>query len=119
MITTKTLFGYSIKNGPNRAELIRAFDQAGDSVPEKPISFEIVKACSDNDGEEFYQAVQTRDIKITGLRYDGDSKYAFVVEGNINVCHLDKTHADPLKCKFIACYDAMTGKGNASLQIPD
>ena len=119
MTTTKTLFGYFIKNGPDRAGLIRAFAQAGGSDSKEPVLFEIVRDRVANGGGEFYQAVQAHDIKITGLRYDGDSGYAFVVEGDINVRHLDGAHADPLKCKFIACYDAATGKGNANFFVTD
>ena len=119
MIATKTLFGYSIKNGPSRTDLIHAFDCAGDDYLEKPVLFEIVENCMTSDGKKFYRAVQVHDTRIPGLRYDGNSKYAFVIEGNISICNLDKTYADPLNCKFIACYDATTGKGNANFLVPD
>ena len=119
MIGTKTLFGYSIRNGPDRTGLIHAFDCAGDNCPEEPVLFDVVENCISGDGKNFCRAVQVRDVRITGLKYDGDSKYAFVVEGDIDVCHLDKAHMEPLDCKFIACYDAVTGKGNANFLVPD
>lgn len=119
MIGTKTLCGYSIRNGPGRADLIHAFDCAGDNSSRKPALFEIAENCMASDGEKFYRAIQVRSVKITGLRYDGDSKFAFVVEGDISIYHLDETYANLLNCKFIACYDATTSKGNVNFLVTD
>ena len=93
-------------------------DHAGDDYPKKLALFEVVENCMSSDGNKFHRAVQVHSTKITGLRYDGDSGYAFVVKGYIGVCHLDKTHIDPLDCEFIACYDATSGEGNINFLVP-
>lgn len=117
MNASTLLFGYSIKNGPDRTDLIHAFEYAGYSYPAEPNLFEIVKTTIASDGEESYQEVQTRGIKVTGLKYDGDSEYAFVVEGNIDIYLLGETHIDPLNCKFTACYNTITRKGRANFIV--